>query len=81
MGPGAGHSASLCLSFPSWAVTLGGYEGPEAVWTRSEPRAEALGSAFPLLRESPVRLAALFLGNSSATGSNKAGAAGPEGRK
>lgn len=46
------------------------------VWTRSEPRAEALGSAFPLLRESPVRLAALFLGNSSATGSNKAGRPG-----
>ena len=59
----------------------GGCEGPQVVWTGSEPRAEALGSAFPLLRERPVRSAALFLGNSSATGSNKTGAAGPEGRK
>lgn len=74
LGPG---TQPLCASVSLLGGDPGGYEGPEAVWTRSEPRAEALGSAFPLLRESPVRLAALFLGNSSATGSNKAfGAAG-----
>ena len=37
--------------------------------------------AFPLRRGRPMRSAPLFLGNSSATGSNKTGAAGPGGQE